>query len=406
VITTEKIEEWIKEVEQRPSSAPLILRYIANRLRDLSERNEELLAENISLRSGERVEEYQRRITSLEYQLNLIRRQFGGELHQIESAAIGEQSPPSAPTTLSLLIYDPLGHVLRMEADPASLTSGQVIAQLDLGSAPNLDRETLRLLPLPSTEEVLFVFTSGRVEPMPLADIRAIALQAAQGVIVNWQKDALPAAIYASEALACLAPVAKMALCEHFLQISRRGYVKKISTSLADSILSNRYIGTGIKQPADQTFELLLCQNEDRLTLVSLEGYVLSVEVSAFPSSIEEAMRLGQGDHLVSAFLSPKDHAALVMTNIAKAIHRTDEFLESAAGYRQRGKGIYSQQRREEGIRVVGAGMVDEQDWGFALHQDGSITLHAISDLLGSGAIQTRDKLLAFSIYSAPQSHK
>jgi BMFP domain-containing protein YqiC len=133
VITPEKIEDWIKEVEQRPGSASLILRYIANRLRDLSERNEELLAENIALRTRERVEEYQRRITSLEYQLNLLKRQFGGELPRIEGAAAVEQSSFAAPdTTLSLLIYDAAGHVLRIEADPTSLTSGQVIARLDL----------------------------------------------------------------------------------------------------------------------------------------------------------------------------------------------------------------------------------------------------------------------------------
>jgi hypothetical protein len=54
MIGLEKIEEWVQEVEARPGSAPNILRYISRRLRDLSERNEELLAENILLRSGKK----------------------------------------------------------------------------------------------------------------------------------------------------------------------------------------------------------------------------------------------------------------------------------------------------------------------------------------------------------------
>ena len=80
MVTPEKIEEWIKETIERPESAPLILQYISGRLRDLAERNEELLAENIALTSGKRVEEYERRIAHLEYQLELVKRQLGGEL--------------------------------------------------------------------------------------------------------------------------------------------------------------------------------------------------------------------------------------------------------------------------------------------------------------------------------------
>jgi DNA gyrase/topoisomerase IV subunit A len=404
VITPEKIEEWIKEVEERPESAALILRYIANRLRELSERNEELLADNISLRTKERVAEYERRITSLEYQLDLLKRQFGGRFPESQSTAFIEQSTSdTTSSTLSLLVYDALGHVARMEAELKNLNDGEVIARLDLGSTHGPDMETLRLLPLPDTEELLFVFTSGRAEVLPLTDLQAIDLHTPEGIVMHKLLESLPAAIYAGEALACIAPVSKMAISEFFVQVTRKGYIKKISTTMADSILSNRYIGSGVKLPADQTFALLLCANDDRITLFSQEGYVLCVDASLLPTSIEEAMRLGPGDHLVSAFLSPKDSATLVMTNNAKAIHRTDEFLESAAGYRQRGKAIYSQKRREEGVRVVGGGAVSEQGWGFALQQDGSITTHNLQDLLNSGAIQTVEELLAFSTYSAPQ---
>jgi len=137
--------------------------------------------------------------------------------------------------------------------------------------------------------------------------------------------------------------------------------------------------------------------------LVSQEGYLLCVAISGLPSSIEEAMRLSPRDHLVSAFLSPKNSATLVMTNIGKAIHRTDEYLESIMGYRQRGKAIYSQKRREEGILVVGGNALSEEDWGFSLHKDGSITLINMNDLLDSGSIHTKEELLAFSIHPASQ---
>ena len=62
-----KIDEWMKEAEARPESAITIVKLISRRLRELTERNEELLAENIALENGTRVEEFQKRITHVEY---------------------------------------------------------------------------------------------------------------------------------------------------------------------------------------------------------------------------------------------------------------------------------------------------------------------------------------------------
>src|SRR6266511_6182069 len=72
-----KIDEWMQEAEARPESAVTIVKLVAKRLRELTERNEELLTENIALQNGTRVEEYQKRIAHLEYQLDLLKRRFG-----------------------------------------------------------------------------------------------------------------------------------------------------------------------------------------------------------------------------------------------------------------------------------------------------------------------------------------
>ena len=76
---SEKIDEWIKEAETRPGSALMVLKLVAGRMRDLTERNEEILAENISLQDGSRVLEYQKRIAYLEFQLDLLKRQLGNQ---------------------------------------------------------------------------------------------------------------------------------------------------------------------------------------------------------------------------------------------------------------------------------------------------------------------------------------
>ena len=76
---THKIDEWMKEAETRPESAVTLVKLVTKRLRELTERNEELLTENIALQNGTRVEEYQKRIAHLEYQLDLLKRRFGAD---------------------------------------------------------------------------------------------------------------------------------------------------------------------------------------------------------------------------------------------------------------------------------------------------------------------------------------
>src|SRR5215204_6693342 len=95
-----KIDEWIKEAEERPHSAVTIVKLVARRLRELTERDEELLAENIALQNGTRVEEYQKRIAHLEYQLDLLKRRFGGEDATFAELPVSTMEA----STLSLLV--------------------------------------------------------------------------------------------------------------------------------------------------------------------------------------------------------------------------------------------------------------------------------------------------------------
>ena len=77
MVSTSEIEDWIREIEGRPASAPAIIRAIAARLSELDSWNEELLTDNIDLRSGNRVAEYEQRIHALENQLEMLKRQMG-----------------------------------------------------------------------------------------------------------------------------------------------------------------------------------------------------------------------------------------------------------------------------------------------------------------------------------------
>ncbi len=392
MFSSEKIEEWILEVKERPSSAPLVIQFIANRLNELSKWNEQLREENIALRTDKRVQEYEQKINHLTYQLDLIKRQFGGELPNEEIRPVVNKPVDQ----LSLLIYDDQGRIARLDVDSAVLVDGN--SPWKFAGLPTTG-EPLRLLVTPSNEELLCIFTSGRIAPLPVISVPLIETGSDTW---DWQQVQIPHEPALGDALASLMPVSKMALVDFFVQISRRGYMKKIRMALVASILDNLYIGTGAKLPGDQTLDVILAHDTDHYVLVSEEGYLQMVTAEMLSYAVEEAVRLNPTDHLVAAFPVTTEPSIVVMTQIGKAIHRTAESIEVADTLKRKGKPLYSKTRREKGVCVVGGGAVDEHDWGLALHQSGAVTLHAMQAIFESGTIAGDGEIQSFVTFANP----
>jgi DNA gyrase/topoisomerase IV subunit A len=365
LITPAKIEEWLHEVEERPASAQTIIRQIASRLKDLEEQNEELLSENISLKTGEKVEAYERRIANLEYQLEMLKRQAGEAKVEIVSRAP------------SLLIYDGQGRVFRLELE--TLTPGAVVANV-LQGAGSVD-DPIHLLVVDAQEELLFVFDSGRTVNMPVnelpfagqneLDCEQAFLQEPQGL----------------ETLAMIVPISRMALFEYGVQTSRRGFVKKMGESFLESCIANRNVGSGVLAASDKTCSLELCNGNDVLVLVSQNGYLLCIQVDQLSSTIRETMRLNVGDHIVSAFVPSGEESILALTNNGKAFHRDMDWLEPTSSLKTQGRSILSQARREAGTRIVAACAAGELAWSLALLSDGRVIAHKMSAIFDYGAL-------------------
>jgi DNA gyrase/topoisomerase IV subunit A len=386
VINQDKIDEWIREVEERPISGPIILRYIASRLKDLASQNEDLRSENYALRSGNKVEEYERRIANLEYQLELLKRQVSGQI-----------SEPAAET-ISVMVYNQEGQMLRVEVPAVGLTDHQTAADFQEALSDSIG--PIRLVVSDPNEELLFVFDSGRTAAVPVTDVPAVPAEA-----LDWSHAYLQEPV-GSEKLAVVVPVGRMSLVESVVQTSLRGFVKRMMRTFFENQLAKHYIGTGVKQQADKTSGLTLCGSDELFTMVSREGFLFSMDPARLPFAIEEAMKLKATDYIINTFSLASGKAVVAVTTNGKIIHRDFDWVEPSASFKSKGQALFSPTRRATGIRVAGAAAVPDNAWGAALHQDGRITLHEMNGLFASGSIpmEADEVILDFSVFAGPET--
>lgn len=385
---TKKIDEWMKEVEDRPESAITIVRLVVRRLRELSEHNEELLSENIALQTGTRVEEYQKRIAHLEYQLDMLKQRFGLDGATLTNApAQGEDGT----SILNMLVYNALGQIVRVDLDDDTKEVGIISGGMDT------DLEPPRLLAVPSNENLFLLFTSGRVEKFSVTDIPAMPL----GATWAWNQASLPHEPRAGEQLACIIPFSRLPLVDFLLQTSRRGCAKKTPTTISETILNNHFIGKGTSQKSDQPFDLTLCRKNDIAAFVTYEGKVTAFDVDNLTYTSEERIKLSATDYVIGAFILSADTSLLCITQTGKVIQRESKSIEAAKTASTRGQVLIPPSRLEQGVRFMGAAAVKDSDQVLILDAGGRINIHDVSTMTGSGSISADGLVLSMGRISS-----
>ena len=382
-----KVEEWMKEAEARPESAVTIVKLVARRLNELTARNEDLLTENIALQNGTRVEEYQKRIAHLEYQLDLLKRRFGTDETTLAELPINNVEA----STLSLLIYNNYGRILRIELDSEVQALGRVVDETLQNS------EQPRLLAVQSNEEVLLLFTSGRVSTCSVSNISTVDSNNEW----TWDKAALPDEPRAGEFLACIVPISHLPLSDFFMQVSRRGCVKKTMTSMAQSILGNHYIGKGALQKSDQPFDVALSLKKDSYAFVTFEGKLIGLDVDELSYSAEDRIKMTASDYVIASFVPHADESMLFVTQTGKVIYREYESLELSKSPLAKGQALISPTKLEQGVRFIGAASVRATDRIAVLDSKGNLAIHLAESITGSGSIEADGLILSIGVIPA-----
>jgi DNA gyrase/topoisomerase IV subunit A len=378
---SDKIDEWIKEAETRPASALTILKLVANRMRELNERNEELLNENIALQDGTRVQEYQKRITHLEYQLEMLKRRLGGDLSALETLPVETEKA-------SMLVYNIHGRIFRFEPDAALGPLGKIRDELAFNG------EWPRILTVSAQDELLLLFSSGRIATCAVQELPALAPHGEW----NWAQAALPEEPHAGEMLTCIMPLSALSLSAYFLQTSRRGSVKKTMTSLSETIVSKHYLGKGTVQKADQAFDVFLAQKKDIYAIVTYEGRLLGLDVDSLPYSAEERIRISASDYVVASFVLSADASLLCLTQTGKVIQRPADILELAKSPLSRGQALIPPSRLEQGTRFIGAVPVRDGDQLCVLDADGNLNIYSAQAVSGAGTLNAEALILSIGV--------
>jgi DNA gyrase/topoisomerase IV subunit A len=257
--------------------------------------------------------------------------------------------------------------------------------------------EQPRLLAIPSNEEILLLFTSGRVSTCAVSSISTVEI----GNDWTWDKAAIPDEPRAGEFLACVMPISRLPLSEFFLQVSRRGCVKKTMTSMAQSILGNHYLGKGALQKSDQPFDVILCQKKDLFGFVTLEGKLLGLDVNELSYSAEDRIKLTASDYVIASFVPRTDASMLFVTQTGKIIHREQSSLELSKSPLAKGQTLIPPSRLEQGVRFIGAASVRDEDRIVILDSKGNLRVHRAGSVTGVGSIEAEGWILSIGVFQA-----
>lgn len=257
--------------------------------------------------------------------------------------------------------------------------------------------EQPRLLAVLSNEDLLLLFTSGRVSTCAVSGISTVDI----GSEWMWNIAAMPDEPRAGEFLACIMPISRLPLSEFFLQVSRRGCVKKTMTSMAQSILGNHYLGKNTMQKSDQPFDVTLCNKKDLFAFVTFEGRLIGLDVDELSYSAEERIRLTATDYVIASFLPHPDESMLFVTQTGKVIQREHSSLELSKSPLAKGQALISPSRLEQGVRFIGAASVRDSDRVAVLDATGNLNVHLARAMAGAGSIEAAGLILSIGVIPA-----
>jgi hypothetical protein len=164
---------------------------------------------------------------------------------------------------------------------------------------------------------------------------------------------------------------------------------------MAQSVLSNHYIGKGALQKSDQPFDLMLCHKLAIAMFVTYEGKVIALDVGDLSYAIEERIRLSITDYVIASFLAQPESQLLCVTQTGKVIHRESKSIDTSKSSTAKGQALIPPSRLEQGVRFMGAAAVQDGDQVVVLDATGRLELLDAGSMSGAGSIEAGGLILS-----------
>lgn len=359
MINDEDVSEWIKQIELAPASAPLVVKKLGVRLKNLDETNEKLRNENIQLRESINTKSHETEVNELHRQI----RGLTGLIRMCSKKQGGENA---------IITWSDDGKVLVTSWNQS--ISGITIK---IPSYENMIRREIRLLSSPIEEEILFVTNKGKTGTFIVKDL----VTASHGEL-TWHK--LPSInLDQNETVAIMTPIALLPLCESFVTASYRGYVRNIPVWSMSRFLQTSNIGRGSRDELDsQAFSTMIFDESVDILLFTRQGGYIRFPASDIGANLSPAAKLSINDYLVGMVSDDQNKKQILLVD------------KDARGVR---RPLLNIMRHNMGLKPKN--LVDSQVVvGAALTEDNAQVVF----LCGEG----KDKLMSLGIQEIPSSEK
>jgi DNA gyrase/topoisomerase IV subunit A len=383
MINRSKIDDWIRQVEATPIVAPLLIRQIMDRLIELDQANESLRAENLELSSGNRVKELEKKISELEFQVDLLKRQLSGHTSEIREIAI------------SLLVFNDRGQVVRLALNQETFSGSQPFATVS--GIPHIQSRNFYMTTVFEFDQLLLVTSSGRTMTVP-AEMIPAAVNNQPDWSASYQVD-----LHTQEELIWILPITRLHNFNHCIQVSRFGYGRKIDVQFFKTFIANHNLGKGTKFNFDRTLNLILSNDDQTLVLASKAGNLISLETASLPISLTEIIKFKVGDYAVSAGLVANDQVLVGVTHTGFAFLQSLEGVKAGKSFKHK---LAPGAGDGEGS-LVGAIALFPKDWVVLYREDGTLTSVRASAISSKGSLldeHNASSILAIAVYSPSQA--
>jgi DNA gyrase/topoisomerase IV subunit A len=307
MINKEDLAEWLAQITIAPESAPVIVRTLTSRLKNLSETNEELRNENIRLQESLNQRSHESEVDELQRQIRALSRMMS-------------QNRKREFNTF-LILWSESGKILPIKWDDSLFGE-----RIHIPILPSANDKAIQIITVLDSEELLYITNKGQFGTINAKDLELLNVSSGG---INWHT--LPGLnLSGSEFVSVFLPIALLPVCEAFVSSSYKGFTQSIPKWNFTRLMQSSSMGRGAKYENDvRSIAKLAYTKTADIILLTRKGCYSRFPVSEVGVNVSQAIKLDTNDYVVGLISDDESPDQLVIiSEKAKGIRRSIHALK------------------------------------------------------------------------------